>query len=108
MCGVAGYWNLESENLPSLCASMKSRGPDGSGEFNDTNVRLFHTRLSIQDLTSSAAQPMTNQNVTIVFNGEIYNFRQLRLQLENLGHKFHSNSDTEVILNLFIEFGNLV
>jgi len=106
MCGVAGYWNLESENLPSLCTSMKSRGPDGSGEFKDVNVRLFHTRLSIQDLTSSAAQPMTNQNVTIVFNGEIYNFRQLRLQLENLGHKFQSNSDTEVILNLFIEFGN--
>jgi asparagine synthase (glutamine-hydrolysing) len=105
MCGVAGYWNLDSKSLPSLCDSLNSRGPDGFGEFNDLNIRMFHTRLSIQDLTTNASQPMSSQNVTIAFNGEVYNFRHLRILLEDLGYFFVSKSDTEVILNLYIEFG---
>jgi asparagine synthase (glutamine-hydrolysing) len=107
MCGLAGYWNLEFEALPSLCPSLQNRGPDGRGEFSDQFVKLFHTRLAIMDLTENGAQPMTNsEGKAIVFNGEIYNFRELKSHLINLGYKFKSTSDTEVILNLYNHYGN--
>ena len=107
MCGLAGYWNLEFDTLPSLCTSLQNRGPDGQGEFSDQFVRLFHTRLAIMDLTENGAQPMINTDgKVIVFNGEIYNYRELRILLKSLGYKFKSKSDTEVFLSLYNHYGN--
>jgi len=107
MCGLAGYWNLEFDALPSLCPSLKNRGPDGQGEFSDQFVKLFHTRLAIMDLTENGAQPMTNsEGIAIVFNGEIYNFMELKSQLMKLGYTFKSTSDTEVLLKLYKHYGN--
>ena len=106
MCGIAGYWNLDYQLFPDLRTKMARRGPDSDGVFFDKNIKLFHTRLSIQDLSSCGAQPMTHHSgVTIIFNGEIYNFKELRLNLIKKGYEFNSSSDTEVLLCLYREMG---
>jgi asparagine synthase (glutamine-hydrolysing) len=88
---------------------MATRGPDGAGEWisADGCVGLVHRRLAILDLSESGAQPMMAPDVStrIVFNGEIYNFRELRARLEQKGYRFRSNSDTEVLLQLYQEYG---
>ncbi len=86
---------------------IKHRGPDDEGFYLDDNISLGHRRLSIIDLSEKAKQPMFNEDksLCIVFNGEIYNFRELRKNLELKGHKFISNSDTEVILHLYEDCG---
>lgn len=91
-------------NLAKATEAISSRGPDNQGIFNDEFVGLGHRRLSIIDTSSEANQPMTNKfgRYTIVYNGEIYNFRQLRQELEASGFQFDSSSDTEVLLNLYI------
>ena len=114
MCGISGY-SLSSKILLSqdkskkILQSMKHRGPDDQGIYTnlDNNVRLFHTRLSIQDISSLGHQPMLNNEhqIALIFNGEIYNFRELRKDLIEKGVKFNGNSDTEVLLNLYIEEG---
>lgn len=114
MCGIAGIVSTESNfELFDSCERMKGRlmhrGPDDSGMlFSDKNhVGLVHTRLSILDLSSAGHQPMSTPDGrhTIVFNGEIYNFEDLRKELEAQGVLFSSSSDTEVILRMFERYG---
>ena len=111
MCGIVGYVSLKNWNGSAALQSLHHRGPDNSGEFNystgNTHVFLGHTRLSIQDLSSSGNQPMISQNkqYIIVFNGEVYNFKELK-NAHFPGETFHSKTDTEVILMLYQKFGS--
>jgi asparagine synthase (glutamine-hydrolysing) len=112
MCGIAGKLFLDSTarvERPQILAMLRPiahRGPDAQGIHLDGQVGLGHVRLSIIDL-STGAQPMTNEDesVWIVFNGEIYNFAALRERLQARGHVFRSQSDTEVIIHAYEEFG---
>ncbi len=113
MCGIAGIVNLDNKKkvrisvIKEMAETMKHRGPDDSGSFVDDHVAFGHRRLTIIDLTSRGRQPMFDitGRVVIVFNGEIYNYQELRLELETKGYKFLSQTDTEVILNAYIEYG---
>lgn len=110
MCGIVGYSScldniIKSENIDIAKNYISHRGPDDSGVFDDlaSGICLAHTRLSILDPSPLGHQPMQSPDgiVVAVFNGEIYNFRELRSQLEIKGVRFRSNSDTEVLLNLY-------
>lgn len=106
MCGICGFnWN-DRNLLKSIMDSLKRRGPDDSGIFEDRLISLGHRRLSIIDLSKKAHQPMSNEegDIWIVFNGEIYNYQNLKKVLEKK-HDFKSDSDTEVILHLYEEYG---
>lgn len=114
MCGIAGYFayrraaaSVSRDVLITIRDRMKARGPDGHGiwQSNDGRVGLAHRRLAIIDLSSAGLQPMAHDHLTIVFNGEIYNYRALRTELEQQGCVFKSGSDTEVILQLFARIG---
>lgn len=91
----------------SMASTLAHRGPDQEGVFCDDRVSLAHRRLSIIDLSENGRQPMTNEDgsVIIVFNGEIYNFAELRAELQSRGHRFASRSDTEVIIHGYEEWG---
>lgn len=111
MCGIAGYSFTPTARLPGIALSgavvdLAHRGPDDSGIFEDParGVGLAHTRLAILDLSPMGHQPMTSDDggTVLVFNGEIYNFRELRIELEALGHIFSGHSDTEVLLRLYL------
>lgn len=114
MCGITGKFNyITSEPIDSKTASemmsiIKHRGPDDEGSYFNQKKNLFlgHRRLSIIDLTTGH-QPICNENesIWIVFNGEIYNFPELRRELISLGHKFKTNSDTEVIVHAYEQWG---
>lgn len=112
MCGIAGIVHLkeqppvELETLNQMLATLRHRGPDGTGVYRDAKAGLAHARLSIIDL-SGGSQPIGNEDGTlwIVFNGEIFNYVELRPELEKRGHRFSTNSDTEVILHLFEDYG---
>ena len=110
MCGIIGY-SGRFDHGALLCGmqSLAHRGPDDSGSFFDdaAAVGLAHTRLSIIDLSPLGHQPMSvlDGAVQLVFNGEIYNYRELRKELEAKGHVFRGHSDTEVILHLYLEEG---
>ncbi|MFQ5960361.1 MAG: asparagine synthase (glutamine-hydrolyzing), partial [Candidatus Methylomirabilales bacterium] len=107
MCGIAGYVGPEAPGLlPAMLRVLKHRGPDDMGSHEESGVGIGMTRLAIIDL-AGGRQPMTNEDgsLWIVFNGEIYNYRELRRDLEAKGHRFRSQSDTEVILHLFEEEG---
>lgn len=106
MCGIAGFnWN-DRDLLSRMMDSIHHRGPDESGSFIDDFVSLGHRRLKIIDL-ESGRQPIANEDesVFVIFNGEIYNFRQLRVSLEEKGHRFASHTDTEVIVHAYEECG---
>ena len=109
MCGIIGY-TFPAEGTPSVLkdavAALRHRGPDGAGELIRGNVALGHARLSIIDL-EGGAQPMETADgrYAITYNGELYNFRELRVDLESRGHQFRSQSDTEVILAAYCEWG---
>ncbi len=112
MCGICGKINFNSEPIEEslihkMTAVLSHRGPDDEGIFIKANIGLGHRRLSIIDLTSAAHQPMPNEDgaIHIVCNGEIYNFQELRRELEEKGHNFRSKSDTEVIIHLYEEVG---
>jgi len=115
MCGIYGYLSTKEKVEPNILRAMgdslRHRGPDGEGEEIEQSVErglgLGHTRLSIIDLSPAGKQPMCNEDGTIwiTYNGEIYNFRELRSELERNGHRFKSNSDTEVIIHLYEERG---
>ena len=112
MCGIAGIFNFNKEpvsagSLKSMTDALAHRGPDGEGIFIDEYVGLGHRRLSIIDVSSNGAQPMTSQNEewVIVFNGCIYNFPALKKELQSKGHSFKSTSDTEVISEGLAEYG---
>src|SRR5208337_5544842 len=112
MCGICGKLNFEKTAgvEPALIRGMmdaiRHRGPDDEGLYSASQVGLGHRRLSIIDL-HSGHQPLSNENDTvwIVFNGEIYNFRELRTFLLSKGHVFKTQTDTEVIVHLYEEFG---
>lgn len=107
MCGINGF-NFQNETLVrTMNEQVSHRGPDDRGVWVHPHVSLGQTRLSIIDLSPGGHQPMVNesQTVTVVFNGEIYNYRELRIELEQLGHVFKTKSDTEVILKLYEQEG---
>jgi len=108
MCGIAGFMGGGNRSdLENMIAAIKHRGPDNTGVFFVGDVGLAHARLSVIDLSERGHQPMFNDDKTIgiVFNGEIYNFKELRNELIKLGYKFKSDTDTEVIIYLYEEFG---
>ena len=113
MCGIVG---LVHHDAPSpvtrdvfcrLVRGVAHRGPDGSGTVFERDFTFGHTRLNVIDLSEAASQPMTDAEgrVVITYNGEIYNFRELRAELAALGHTFRTRSDTEVILEACKEWG---
>ena len=113
MCGIVGIAAsrpiLNRSWLETARDALSHRGPDDSREYwsEDGHVGLGHTRLSIIDLSTSGAQPMksADDSCVIVLNGEIYNYRELRAQLESLGHRFQSTSDTESVLAAYLQWG---
>lgn len=112
MCGVAGLVNLNGEPvspyiLKTMTDAIAHRGPDGEGQWVEGNVGLGHRRLAVIDLSPAASQPMSSvdQRFVLVYNGEIYNYRELRVELEAEGVRFRSQSDTEVLLNALIRWG---
>ena len=113
MCGLIGYsGDFKEENLKAGLLEINHRGPDDSGIFFNkaAKIGLGHKRLSIQDLSSLGHQPMISDDgtVVLVFNGEIYNFKALRNELVGKGYRFKGNSDTEVMLNLYLDEGELM
>jgi asparagine synthase (glutamine-hydrolysing) len=109
MCGIVGSFGGDIDCVKNATAVLTHRGPDDSGIFIDNKLKigLGHRRLSILDTSDLGHQPMisTNKNVIIVFNGEIYNFHDLRSTLKNNGYIFRGTSDTEVLLNLYLSEG---
>jgi asparagine synthase (glutamine-hydrolysing) len=113
MCGIAGFidFGIQSSEpiLKSMTNTLEHRGPDGGGchfvQKNQFQLGLGHRRLSIIDLNDTGKQPMIFKSLSITFNGEIYNFREVKHTLEQLGHVFLSQSDTEVILHAFAQWG---
>jgi asparagine synthase (glutamine-hydrolysing) len=110
MCGIAGILSKSTIELPSVLGNMndalKHRGPDGHGTHIHKHIGIGHRRLSLIDL-EGGKQPMTNEDGTvwIVFNGELYNFKELRNELEKAGHRFQTRSDTEVIVHAYEQWG---
>lgn len=112
MCGIAGIVNLDGAPvsppvLTKMTDAIAHRGPDGEGHWIDGAVGLGHRRLAIIDLSPLGRQPMLSENgrYVLTYNGEIYNFRELRTELESLGHSFHSSTDSEVLLAALAEWG---
>jgi asparagine synthase (glutamine-hydrolysing) len=112
MCGIAGILNLDGQPvspavLRKMADAMAHRGPDGEGYYTDGPVGLCHRRLAIIDLSPAGHQPMMTLDgrYVLTYNGEIYNFQELRLELEARGYQFRSRSDTEVLLYAFAEWG---
>lgn len=110
MCGIIGAWgNPAADRVLAANRLQSHRGPDDQGHYHDTNaqVALAHVRLSILDVSPLGHQPMFDASgkTVIVFNGEIYNFRELRAELEKTGYCFRGHSDTEVLLALYLEHG---
>jgi asparagine synthase (glutamine-hydrolysing) len=114
MCGIAG---IVSPGRPAasltaavgrMCVALRHRGPDGTGTYVADGIALGHARLAIIDLSQTGQQPMTNEDgsLHLVVNGEIYNYRRLRADLQERGHALHSHSDSEVVLHLYEEYGD--
>src|SRR6185369_3795939 len=107
MCGICGVWGEGRADVRAMTnvmvAAMHHRGPDDSGVLEDERVTLGMTRLAIIDVSHAGHQPMTSPDnqVAIVYNGELYNFREERALLEKLGYTFRSTSDTEVVLQMY-------
>ena len=97
MCGINGF-NFKDNSLAIRMRKFtKSRGPDADGIYIDNFFTILHDRLSILDLSSSANQPMTFENLIISYNGEIYNFKDLKKELINDGYKFKTNSEPIIV-----------
>jgi len=113
MCGICGKIHFDKTRnadpvlIRKMTAVLNHRGPDDSGIYTENNIGLGHQRLSIIDLSAAGHQPMANEDnsIQIVFNGEIYNFNELRIDLEKKGHIFRSHTDTEAIIHLYEEEG---
>ena len=109
MCGINGFNWKDEALIKKMNASIKHRGPDDEGVFLDDEISLGHVRLSIIDLSEKGHQPMFYEHEKrkqwIVFNGEIYNFMELRKELESRGYSFRSSTDTEVVLAAYMEWG---
>ena len=113
MCGIAGMYAYRSDRpiddavLATMVRRLRHRGPDDQGTYRSARIGLGHTRLSIIDLSPLGHQPFSDESgrYTLVYNGEIYNFRALRAWLESRGHRFRSQTDSEVVLHAYIELG---
>ncbi len=112
MCGIAGILNLNGETVsPVLLGRMTDaiahRGPDGEGFYINNSIGLGHRRLAVIDTSPAGHQPMITEDgrFVITYNGEVYNFQELRLRLESYGHQFRSKTDTEVVLHAYAEWG---
>lgn len=112
MCGIVGIFNLNQEPvsvdvLKRMTDAIAHRGPDGEGQYLDHYVGLGHRRLAVLDLSPAGNQPMISSDgrFALTYNGEIYNFRELRKELQGLGYRFHSQTDTEVVLNAYRQWG---
>ena len=110
MCGFVGIVNksqlgIDTTVLKKMASVINHRGPDEEGMLEEGPLGFFHKRLSIIDL-STGHQPMTVEDCTIVFNGEIYNYIELKENLKRRGHQFSTTSDTEVILHMYLELGD--
>src|SRR5690606_33686719 len=108
MCGIAGEVRFDGrradmEAVRRMTEAQAARGPDSDGFYDGERVALGHRRLKIIDLSQRASQPMVDEDLglVIVFNGCIYNYEQLRLELQDFGHRFRTSSDTEVILKAY-------
>ncbi|NQV91411.1 asparagine synthase (glutamine-hydrolyzing) [Candidatus Woesearchaeota archaeon] len=110
MCGIAGFNWDDQELIKSMSSILVHRGPDGEGIYTNSGISLGHRRLSILDLSSAGAQPMSNKegDLTITYNGEIYNFHEIREKLKEKGYRFKSNTDTEVLLYGYQQWGEKV
>jgi asparagine synthase (glutamine-hydrolysing) len=114
MCGIAGFIDLKNRSNTDVLRAMTDqqihRGPDGSGttllNFGNASIGLGHRRLAIIDLSETGHQPMAFGQLTITFNGEIYNYKEIKHELEEMGHSFTGHSDTEMILHAFAEWGS--
>jgi asparagine synthase (glutamine-hydrolysing) len=112
MCGIAGILNLDGEPvspvvLRGMSEALRHRGPNGEGHYSDGALGLAHRRLAVLDPSPAASQPMLSADGRYVldYNGEVYNFRELRGELQALGYAFNSTGDTEVVLNAFAAWG---
>ncbi|MDH5649680.1 MAG: hypothetical protein OEY67_08485, partial [Gammaproteobacteria bacterium] len=111
MCGIAGVYythkQTNSSELQRMADTLAHRGPDESGTYTDNNFGMAHTRLSIIDL-AGGHQPLyaDNNNLVLIANGEIYNFIELRRDLEKHGHQFSTHSDSETILHAYRQYGD--
>ncbi len=113
MCGIAGIYNFDGApaspvTVKAMTDALAHRGPDGEGQFTDGPVALGHRRLSIIDLSDAAHQPMPSADgrLVITYNGEVYNFQELRIDLEAKGHAFRSRGDSEVLVTALREWGD--
>jgi asparagine synthase (glutamine-hydrolysing) len=107
MCGINGFTWEDPHLIEKMNHVLQHRGPDDQGTYIDDKITLGHRRLSIIDLSPAGRQPKCNEDesIWIVFNGEIYNFQEIRATLVNSGHQFSSNTDTEVIIHAYEEWG---
>jgi asparagine synthase (glutamine-hydrolysing) len=112
MCGITGFLNyngepVDPEVLRKMADAIRHRGPDGDGFYTDGGLGFGHRRLAIIDLSHQGDQPMVTADgrYALIFNGEIYNFRELRAELQSVGYRFRSTGDSEVVLNAFVEWG---
>ena len=111
MCRIIGSWDftkkIDKQKFSTMVDSLRHGGPDDSGVYYEDTLAFGHRRLSIIDLSNLAHQPMISKekNYILIFNGELYNYQQIRKELMALGHIFFSNSDTEVVLNSYIQWG---
>src|SRR5690349_18177251 len=103
MCGIAGYYGGEvtQDQRSRILYSLQHRGPDANGAYTHNDVGLLHTRLSILDLSDLGAQPYHFDDLVLVYNGELYNYPEVRSELARHGYSFQSNSDTEVLIKAF-------
>jgi len=109
MCGFIGIFgeNIDKNSLKKSALTLQHRGPDDFGFYYDKQIGMAHRRLSIIDLSKNAKQPLSNENedIWLTYNGEIYNFKEMRIELEQKGHIFKSESDSEVIVHSYEEWG---
>ncbi len=112
MCGITGICNFDNSPVPinilnRMTEAVKHRGPDGDGVWVNSNIGLGHRRLAILDLSQYGSQPMQSDegNFIISYNGEVYNYQNIRIELISKGYKFRSNTDTEVVLKAYQEWG---
>ena len=113
MCGIAGFIDFHKKstesNIQSMIKPLNHRGPDGEGtsllKSKNAIVGFGHKRLSIIDLSQTGSQPMNFSHLHITYNGEIYNYQEIKKELIELGHYFNGESDTEMILHAYAEWG---
>lgn len=105
MCGIVGFNNKDTKKLEMMLQSIHHRGPDDSGKYENDNFSLGHVRLSILDLSPLGSQPMTYKHLVMVFNGEVYNFKEIKKELIEFGYEFNSHSDSEVVLKAYHKWG---